>query len=144
LTCRGDGRRIVWPVESDREVDTVLRILILVAIIVALFLALPPTPAVAWSSVPFVLLAALLFDAYRRGRRLLLARQAEEKPDGAVDASHFLAGMMLFNAVWLGLDGGASAADGAYAHGLDGDFGAGFDAGGFGSDGGDSGAGGSF
>ena len=120
-----------------------LRILILLAIIVALFLVLPAAPAMAWSSVPFLLLSALLFDAYRRGRRLLLARQAEEKPDGAVDASRFIAGMMLFNAVWLGLDGGSSAADGAYVHGLDGGLGAGFDAGGFDS-GGDGGSGGSF
>ena len=35
------------------------RILILLAIIGTLFLLLPPTPALAWSSVPFLLLAAL-------------------------------------------------------------------------------------
>ena len=118
-----------------------LRILILLAIIVALFLALPLTPAVAWSSIPFLLLGALFFDAYRRGRRLLLARKEEGREDSAVDASRFFAGMMLFNAVWLGLSGGPAAADGAYAHGLEGgtEFG-GLDGGGFESGGGDGGA----
>ena len=62
-----------------------VRILVLLAIIVALFLLLPPTPAVAWSSVPFLLLAALLFDAYRRGRHLLLKRKA----DGRQEALQF-------------------------------------------------------
>lgn len=133
------------PVEPNREVDPVLRIVILLAIIAALFLALPPTPAVAWSSVPFLLLAALFFDAYRRGRRLLLARKAEESEDMAVGTSRFLAGMMLFNAVWIGLDGNAAAmADGAYdAHGMDGGAGlGGLDVGGFDSGGSDGGAGG--
>jgi hypothetical protein len=130
------------PVEPSREVDPVLRILILLAIIVALFLALPPTPAVAWSSVPFLLLAALLFDAYRRGRRLLLARREEEEgTDLAVDASRWIAGAMLLNAVWLGMSGGA-AADGMHAHGMDGAGFAGFDAGGMDSGGDAGGAGG--
>jgi len=123
----------------------VLRLLILLAIIVVLFLALPPTPAVAWSSIPFLLLAALFFDAYRRGRRLLLARRAEGKTDSLVDSSRFLAGMMLFHAVWVGMSSNAPAmADGLDAHGMDGgDFG-GFDAGGFDSGGGsDGGMGGS-
>jgi uncharacterized membrane protein YgcG len=133
---------MVRPVEPCREVDTVLRLLVLLAIIVALFLALPPTAAVAWSSVPFLLLAALLFDAYRRGRRLLLARKAAEPAaDAMADASRFLAGAMLLNAVWAGLAVGASATDGIYAHGLDG----GFDPGGFDSGGGgDGGAGAGF
>lgn len=113
-----------------------LRLLILLAIIVALFLALPPVPAAAWSSVPFLLLAALLFDAYRRGRRLLLARRADEPSDTAADTSRMIAGMMLFSAVWTGLSGHASA-DGAYMHGLDG----GFDAGGFDAGGGGDGGG---
>lgn len=132
------------PVEPNREVDPVLRIVILLAIIVALFLALPATPAVAWSSVPFLLLAALLFDAYRHGRRLLLARKAEESEDTAVETSRFLAGVMLFNAVWIGLDGNAAAmADGAYAHGMDGGASlGGLDVGGFDSGGGDGGVGG--
>jgi hypothetical protein len=129
------------PVEPSREVDPVLRILILLAIIVALFLALPPTPAVAWSSVPFLLLAALLFDAYRRGRRLLLARREEEGTDLAVDVSRWIAGAMLLNAVWLGMSGGA-AADGMHAHGMDGAGFAGFDAGGMDSGGDAGGAGG--
>lgn len=133
------------PVEPNREVDPVLRILILLAIIVALFLALPPTPAVAWSSIPFLLLGALFLDAYRRGRRLLLARNPDgEETDPAVDASRFVAGMMLFHAVWIGLGSNASAAaDGAYAHGMDGGAGVGgFDAGGFDSGGGDGSPGG--
>lgn len=132
------------PVEPSREVDPVLRILILVAIIVALFLALPPTPAVAWSSVPFLLLAALLFDAYRRGRRLLLARREEEGADAAADASRWIAGAMLLNAVWLGMSGTSGAmADGAHVYGMDGGAGfAGFDAGGMDSGGDAGGAGG--
>jgi len=123
----------------------VLRILILLAIIVALFLALPPTPAVAWSSVPFLLLAALFFDAYRRGRRRLLAREDEDKRDALVDGSRFVMGMMMFHAVWVGLGAGqGAAADGMHAHGMgggdlggfDGGFDGGIDAGGGGDVGG--------
>lgn len=96
------------------------RILILLAIIVGLFLLLPPTPAVAWSSVPFLLLAASFVDAYRIGRRQLLKREAAEETDTAVQASRLFAGVMLFDAVWLGLSGNAAAmADPAALHGLD-------------------------
>ncbi len=113
-----------------------LRPFILLAIIAAFFLALPPVPAAAWSSVPFLLLAALLFDAYRRGRRLLLARKAADPGDDA-DPSRLLAGMMLFSAVWAGLSGPSAAADTAHMHGLD----AGFDPGRIDAGGGDGGAG---
>ena len=123
-----------------------LRILVLLAIIIALFVALPPTPAVAWSSVPFLLLGALFFDAYRRGRRLLLAREKDEKGDKydpLVDGSRFVMGMMIFHAVWVGIGAGqGAAADGLHAHGMDGAGGgdlAGYD-GGFDS-GGDAGGG---
>lgn len=114
-----------------------LRILVLLAIIIALFLALPPTPAVAWSSVPFLLLAALFFDAYRRGRRKLLAREGEDKRDELVEGTRMVAGIMMFHAVWVGLGSGSGAmADGMHAHGMDGagadmgGFDGGFDAGG--------------
>ncbi len=98
------------------------RILILLAIIGALFLLLPPTPALAWSSVPFLLLAALFVDAYRSGRRQLLKREeGEEATDTAVQASRLFAGLMLFDAVWLGLSGDAAAmTDSAALHGMDG------------------------
>ena len=98
------------------------RILILLAIIGALFLLLPPTPALAWSSVPFLLLAALFVDAYRSGRRQLLKREeGEAEADTAVQASRLFAGLMLFDAVWLGLSGNAAAmTDGMALHGMDG------------------------
>jgi hypothetical protein len=129
----------------------VVRLLVLLAIIVALFLILPPTPAVAWSSVPFILLAASFFDAYRRGRRLLLAREADAKDDPLVEGTRWVGGIMLFHAVWTGLGTTGAMADGAQMHGMDagmaGDLG-GFDAGGIdagGMDaGGDGGMGGSF
>jgi hypothetical protein len=116
----------------------VTRILVLLAIIIALFVFLPPTPAVAWSSVPFLLLGALFFDAYRRGRRLLLAREKDEKRDELVDGSRFVMGMMIFHAVWVGIGAGqGAAADGLHAHGMDvgggadlAGFDGGFDAGG--------------
>lgn len=122
-----------------------LRIFVLLAIIVALFLILPPTPAVAWSSVPFLLLAALFFDAYRRGRRLLLARKAAGgAEDPLIEGTRWIGGIMLFHAVWTGLGSGGAMADGMHAHGMDAgaDFG-GFDAGGIDAGGGDGGMGGS-
>lgn len=125
-----------------------LRILVLLAIIVALFVFLPPTPAVAWSSVPFLLLAALFFDAYRRGRRLLLRREAEAKDDPLIEGTRWIGGIMIVHAVWTGLGAtGPAMADGAHLHGMDagagmgGDFG-GFDAGGI--DAGGDGGGGAF
>jgi len=120
----------------------VLRICILLAIIVALFLVLPPTPAMAWSSVPFLLLAALFFDAYRRGRRLLLARDTAATEDPLVEGTRWIGGLMLFHAVWTGIGSTGAMADGLHGHGLDAgmgaDFGGGIDGGGFdaGSDGG--------
>jgi len=132
----------MWtPVEPNREVDPVLRILVLLAIIIALFLALPTTPAVAWSSVPFLLLGALFFDAYRRGRRLLLMRKDDEKRDELVDGSRFVMGMMIFHAVWVGMGSSGAMAGGAHMHGMDAGGGAdlaGFD-GGFDAGGGDGG-----
>ncbi len=119
-----------------------LRICILLAIIVALFLVLPPTPAMAWSSVPFLLLAALFFDAYRRGRRLLLARDTAATEDPLVEGTRWIGGLMLFHAVWTGIGSTGAMADGMHGHGLDAgmgaDFGGGIDGGGFdaGSDGG--------
>lgn len=98
-----------------------LRIFVLLAIIVALFLVLPPTPAMAWSSVPFLLLGALFFDAYRRGRRILLARKDDEKRDELVEGSRLVMGVMMFHAVWVGVGAGSDvAADGYHAHGMDG------------------------
>ena len=124
------------------------RILILLAIIVALFLILPPTPAMAWSSVPFLLLAALFFDAYRRGRRLLLARDTAATEDPLVEGTRWIGGLMLFHAVWTGIGSSGAMADGMHAHGLDagmgadfGDIGGGIDGGGFDA-GGDGGMGG--
>jgi len=138
------------PVEPDRKVAPVLRILVLLAIIAVLFLVLPPTPAAAWSSVPFLLLAALFFDAYRRGRGLLLARKASDE-DPLIEGTRWIGGLMLFHAVWTGLGSSSAMADGMYAHGMDagmgadaGGLGGGFDAGGIDAGGGDGGMGGSF
>jgi hypothetical protein len=117
IGARSMGR----PVEPNLEADPVRRILVLLAIIAALFLALPPTPAMAWSSVPFLLLGALFIDAYRSGRRQLLSRESGAGADTVVQASRLFAGMMLFDAVWLGLSGNASAmADSMSVHGMDG------------------------
>jgi hypothetical protein len=138
------------PVEPDRKVAPVLRICILLAIIVALFLILPPTPAMAWSSVPFLLLAALFFDAYRRGRRLLLARDTAATEDPLVEGTRWIGGLMLFHAVWTGIGSTGAMADGMPMHGMDAGMGA--DLGGIGGGidacgidaGGDGGMGGSF
>jgi len=123
-----------------------LRILVLLAIIAVLFLILPPTPAVAWSSVPFLLLGALLFDAYRRGRYLLLKRKTDGTDDPLVEGTRWIGGIMLFSAVWAGLGSTGAMADGGYAHGMDAGLGAdfgGIDGGGFdaGGDGGGMGGG---
>jgi hypothetical protein len=124
----------------------VLRILVLLAIIAGLFLVLPPTPAAAWSSVPFLLLAALFFDAYRRGRRLLLAgKPAGVAEDPLIEGTRWIGGLMLFHTVWAGLGSSGAMADGMYAHGMDAGMGAdvgGLDAGGFDAGGGDGGMGG--
>ena len=128
-----------------------LRILVLLAIIAALFLILPPTPAMAWSSVPFLLLAALFFDAYRRGRGLLLARKASDE-DPLIEGTRWIGGLVLFHAVWTGLGSSGAMADGMHMHGMDAGMGAdvgglgggGLDAGGIDAGGGDGGMGGSF
>jgi uncharacterized membrane protein YgcG len=139
------------PVEPNRKGAPVLRLLVLLAIIIALFIFLPPTPAVAWSSVPFLLLSAALFDAYRRGRRLLLRREAAAKEeDPLIEGTRWIGGLMIFHAVWTGLGAsGPAMADGAYVHGTDAGAGIGGDLGGMhggGIDAGgmDAGGGGSF
>lgn len=112
--------------DPNRKAAPVRRLLILLAIIVALFLVLPPAPAMAWSSVPFLLLAALFFDAYRRGRRLLLNREADGKDDALADGARWIGGLMLVNAVWTGLGSSGALADGMHWHGPDAGMGADF------------------
>ena len=77
LICAAGARTMGPDRQPNREAEPVRRILILLAMIGGLFLLLPPTPALAWSSVPFLLLTALFVDAYRAGRRQLLQREGE-------------------------------------------------------------------
>lgn len=125
-----------------------LRIFVLLGIIVALFLTLPATPAAFWSSIPFILLAVLFVEAYRRGRRLLLARKEEGKRDELFESTRLIAGLFIFHTIWVGLGHGvgaeSQAMDGYGMHGgAGGDMGhydsGGFDGGGGGGDGGGGG-----
>lgn len=77
-----------------------VRLLLLGAMIGVLFWLLPTGPAAAWSVIPGLLLAGVVYDAVRRGR-ILAARRRE---DTVVDETTNLAGQFLIlHALWLGL-----------------------------------------
>ena len=119
------------------------KLLILIAIIAGLYVFLPPMPATFWAAVPMLLVISVFFDAFRRGRRILAQR--DEKAAAMDNASQVFAGILIFHAVWAGLNGPDPAATHSGVHGHGGDMG-GFDGGGFdgggGVGGGDGGGGG--
>jgi len=77
-----------------------IRLLLLCSLVGLLFWLLPAGPAVAWSVIPGLLLAGVLYDAIRRGRVLLGRRREQAAGDEATN----LAGQFLIvHALWLGL-----------------------------------------
>lgn len=85
-----------------------IRLLFLGALIGMLFWALPAGPAAAWSVIPGLLLAGVVYDALRRGRILLNRR----RDDGGVDEVTNLTGQFLIlHALWLGLHAPASGSE---------------------------------
>jgi len=76
------------------------RLLLLGALIGLLFWLLPAGPATAWSIIPGLLLAGVIYDALRRGRTLLNRRRKDATADEVTNLTgHFL----ILHAVWLGL-----------------------------------------
>lgn len=124
-----------------------LKLVALIAIVVVLFVFLPTTPAAIWSAFPMLLLFGLMFDAHRRGKRIL-ARQGM-KEDTMVETSRMIGYVAMFHVMWVGFQGGDA---GPMQDGMGGDYGGGADLGGFdggfdgggGGGGGDAGGGGGF
>lgn len=123
-----------------------VKLVALIAAIIALFVFLPTMPAAIWSAIPMLLLFGLMFDAHRRGKRLLAKQGMKE--DTLVETSRMIGYVAMFHVMWVGFQGGDAAAGqdgmgGDYAGGADlGGFDGGFDGGGGG--GGDAGGGGGF
>ncbi len=123
-----------------------LKLVGLIAIIAVLFVFLPAKPAAVWSIIPMLLLFGLMFDAHRRGKRLLAKQGMKE--DTLVETSRMIGYVAMFHVMWVGFQGGDPATmqdgmGGDYAGGADlGGFDGGFDGGGGG--GGDAGGGGGF
>lgn len=114
-----------------------LRLVVLVAILVAIFVYVPYPAALFWAAIPGLMLITWLFEVQRRGRRLLAK---SKKYDAMDEASRLAAGMILFHGVWLGLTSGQAGAEPMAGEGMvnadpgfsgfDGDMGGGADGGG--------------
>lgn len=112
-------------------------LVLLLAAIVAIVVFLPLPVALFWAAIPSLVVAAKLFDAGRRGRRLLARRG---KYDAVDDMSRLAGGMIIFHGVWTGLTAGQSGAEAMPGEGMvnvdpgfsgfDGDMGGGGDGGG--------------
>ncbi len=119
-----------------------MKLIALIAVVIALFIFLPTTPAAVWSIVPLLLVFGLMFDAYRRGKRILARQRMKE--DTLVETTRMIGYVAIFHVLWVGLHGNdaQAGAGGDYAGGADiGGFDGGFDGGG-GGGGGDAGGGG--
>ncbi len=119
-----------------------LRLVVLVAALIAIFVYVAFPAALFWAAIPGLLLFTWLFEAGRRGRRLLAKRK---KYDAMDEASRLAAGMIIFHGVWLGLTSGQAGAEPMSGEGMvnvdpgfsgfDGDMGGGGDGGGGGGGG---------
>jgi hypothetical protein len=128
----------------SRKGQPMVKLVALIAIVIGLFVFLPTTPAAVWSAIPMLLVFGLMFDAHRRGQRLLARQGAKE--DTLVETSRMIGYVAMFHVMWVGFQGGDS---GPMQDGMGGDYAGGAELGGFdggfdggGSGGGDAGGGG--